>query len=246
VIAIVFFVVILVVGALATLLMRRPLARVASANSPFWIALPPPVIAAFVVRPLAARSVDADYWWHLAAGRWMLDHLRVPVSDPFSFTHAGQSWYAHEWLAEVVLALADKAGGYAGGIVLTAVIAAAGLWLSWRTARLYGASSARPATVLTVAAALFMVKFTAVRPQVWGFTLFALLLHELAAHDTGRRRRLWLLPFVFVLFSPVREIRTMPTGPEDGPPGDVLRDGTDGGLVIIAPGESPGGGTRAD
>ena len=41
------------------------------------------------------------------------DHHRVPATDPFSWTHEGREWVAHEWLAEVIIALADRAGGYA-------------------------------------------------------------------------------------------------------------------------------------
>lgn len=33
---------------------------------------------------------DGDTYWHLAAGRWILEHGRVPLADPFSYTHAGR------------------------------------------------------------------------------------------------------------------------------------------------------------
>jgi hypothetical protein len=178
---------------------RTRLARDFGGNSLIWIGLLPPLIAVLVLQPLGFLSVDADYWWHLAAGRWMISHLRVPFTDPFSFTHAGQSWYAHEWLAEVILALIDRAGGYAAALLVTAVIIAAGYWLLWRTARCYGSNNA-VATLLTVAAGISCVQFIAVRPQVWSFALLSLLLHELAAHDTGRRGRLWHVPLLVALW----------------------------------------------
>ncbi|HEY7295581.1 MAG TPA: hypothetical protein VH916_11100, partial [Dehalococcoidia bacterium] len=40
----------------------------------------------------------------------------------------------------------------------------------------------------------------AVRPQVFGWALFALVLHELAAHDVGVRPRLWHLPLIFAVW----------------------------------------------
>ena len=55
---------------------------------------------------------DPDTWWHIAAGEWMLRHGAVPRVDPFSFTFAGKPWVAHEWLAEVLMALAYRAGGW--------------------------------------------------------------------------------------------------------------------------------------
>jgi hypothetical protein len=84
----------------------------------------------FVVMLADPRALgDGDSWWHLATGRWILDHGRVPTTDPFSFTYAGKPWTAHEWLSEVLMALAFRAGGWAGVLVLTgaALAAAAGL-----------------------------------------------------------------------------------------------------------------------
>jgi hypothetical protein len=39
---------------------------------------------------------DPDTYWHLAVGRWILDHGAVPHSDPFSFTMTGAPWIAKE------------------------------------------------------------------------------------------------------------------------------------------------------
>jgi hypothetical protein len=42
---------------------------------------------------------DADTYWHLAAGRWIVEHIRVPDADPFSHSMPSAPWAAHEWLA---------------------------------------------------------------------------------------------------------------------------------------------------
>jgi len=68
---------------------------------------------------------DGDTFWHVAAGRWMLDHHAIPSADPFSFTFRGRPWVAHEWLSEVLLAGAFAAAGWAGVMLLTAVSAGA-------------------------------------------------------------------------------------------------------------------------
>ena len=94
-------------------------------NASLWTALLPAVAFVAAALQLALSPVDPDYWWHLSTGRWMLDHGRVPFTDPFSFTHGGQNWYAHEWLSELVIGVVDKIAGYAGEIVLTAAIVAA-------------------------------------------------------------------------------------------------------------------------
>lgn len=76
-------------------------------------------VAAFSARVF----IDGDTNWHVAAGRWIIAHGRVPATDPFSFTNTGRRWVAHEWLAEVLMALAYAAAGW-GGVVLLIGLAA--------------------------------------------------------------------------------------------------------------------------
>ena len=61
---------------------------------------------------------DGDSYWHVAAGGWMLDHARILRSDVFSFTFNGRPWHTHEWLAEVLMALAFRTAGWSGVILL--------------------------------------------------------------------------------------------------------------------------------
>ncbi len=88
----------------------------------------PPIFALLVLAAaLAAPGKllgDPDTYWHIAAGQWMLAHGAVPRADPFSFSVPGAPWVAHEWLSELGLALAWRAGGW-GGVVLLAAAAAA-------------------------------------------------------------------------------------------------------------------------
>jgi hypothetical protein len=77
---------------------------------------------------------DADTFWHIAAGRWIIAHGAVPATDPFSFTFVGRPWMAHEWLSEVVMAAAFLTAGWSGVLLLTglavgALTALMGGWL---------------------------------------------------------------------------------------------------------------------
>jgi hypothetical protein len=57
---------------------------------------------------------DGDVSWHIATGRWILDHRAIPATDPFSFTWVGKPWVPIEWLAEVIYASAYRVAGYEG------------------------------------------------------------------------------------------------------------------------------------
>jgi hypothetical protein len=72
---------------------------------------------------------DGDTAWHLAAGDWMLRHGQVPTVDVFSYTVAGKPWQAHEWLSEVLMALAFRLGGWAGLVSLFAAALGAAVML---------------------------------------------------------------------------------------------------------------------
>jgi hypothetical protein len=79
---------------------------------------------------------DGDTWSHVATGEWIIAHGAVPRADPFSYSMPGAPWTAHEWLAEVLLALAFRFGGWSGVALLTG--AAAGT-----TALIVGLTAAR-------------------------------------------------------------------------------------------------------
>lgn len=67
---------------------------------------------------------DADAATHVATGLWILEHRQVPRADPFSGTHAGAEWFAHEWLADVASALAWRAASWTGLLAASATLIA--------------------------------------------------------------------------------------------------------------------------
>jgi hypothetical protein len=93
--------------------------------------------AVFIFVPAVLN--DGDTYSHLATGQWILAHGTVPSTDPFSYSFAGAPWVAHEWLAELLSALAFRLAGWSGlvmlfgaGMALTAGLMAAHLrrWLT--------------------------------------------------------------------------------------------------------------------
>jgi hypothetical protein len=82
------------------------------------------MIAYGVVLFTPALLNDPDTYWHIETGQWILEHYSVPRVDPFSFTMAGHPWVAHEWLSEVLMALAYRALGWNGVVMLFGAAAA--------------------------------------------------------------------------------------------------------------------------
>ena len=52
----------------------------------------------------------------------IVDEVSVPRSDRYSFTAEGNRYVAHEWLAAAVYAMAERAAGNPGVVVVAKVI----------------------------------------------------------------------------------------------------------------------------
>jgi hypothetical protein len=114
---------------------------------------------------LAGRLLnDPDTYWQIAAGRWIAAHRAWPVSDPFSFTMAGEPWIAFEWGSELALAAAHAAGGWPGVVVLTA--AAGALAFGLLTWFLIRELAPLPAIGLVLAAFVLAAPHLLARPHV--------------------------------------------------------------------------------
>src|SRR2546423_13588753 len=61
---------------------------------------------------------DCDTGWHIRTGQWIMRNGGVPMRDVFSFSKAGQPWFAWEWLSDIGMAALNQGGGLrAGGLV---------------------------------------------------------------------------------------------------------------------------------
>jgi len=136
---------------------------------------------------------DPDTYWHVAAGRWILDHGAVPFQDPFSHTMRGAPWTAHEWLSEVILALAHQAGGWAGVVAIAALAFASTLAILTR----FLLKNLDPVHVLMFVAfaAMMAAPHLHARPHVLAMPLMVVWTAHLArAGDRGTTPSFWLLP----------------------------------------------------
>jgi hypothetical protein len=156
---------------------------------------------------LSPEIRDPDFWWHLRTGQYIVETHSLPVPDPFAYTtaaaplaYAGEGAVrhfnlTHEWLAQAVFYVAYRAGGFAGVALLRALLLAAfcglaGL-LAWRRSGVFDR-----AWMAALAAAAIAVPFALDRPQLFTYLFLALLVSILES-----RRRLWLLPVLFLIWA---------------------------------------------
>ncbi len=177
------------------------------AARPVW--LRPAILAFAAILLLACFSTevaDSDTFWHLATGKYLLERRQLPIPDPFSFTtylgtpHPGEEIVrdfnlTHEWLAQIMMYLAYAAGGF-GGMVLarawlmTAFCGLAGLWTYRRCGGFYRA------LVAAFFTAFIASYFASDRPYQITYVLIMATVMILEY-----RRRMWLLPPMFLLWA---------------------------------------------
>ncbi len=135
---------------------------------------------------------DADTGWHIRTGEFILDHRRVPVTDLFSFSKAGETWFAWEWLSDVVLAAVFRAASLKGVVLLAGVcIALAGI-LVFRRMMWRGADPFVALAVALLGVSASSVHYLA-RPHVLTLLLLAVSVWILDADRRRPSRAVWLL-----------------------------------------------------
>jgi hypothetical protein len=127
------------------------------------------VLAFFLVVTVTPLA-NNDIWLHLANGKWILEHGRVPTTDPYSFTAGGDRFYAHEWLAGVIFQGVDVLFGVTGLIWTKALLGGAAILLAAVAGRRLGARTFSILACSTLAIAIASARFVE-RPELFSYAL---------------------------------------------------------------------------
>ena len=131
-----------------------------------------------------------DIWWHLAAGRWMVQNQQIPHEDPFTWSRQGEAWTAHEWAWELPMYALYSRWGHDGLMALRVLVGAVtcGL-LAWLLLR----KGATPLVAMAVGAlAIFAARpLFNDRPQAATMPFFVAMLCLIEQSEQGKQR--WLL-----------------------------------------------------
>ena len=140
-----------------------------------------------------ARSAGGDLWWHLANGRWIVEHKSLPLSDSWSFTRYGQPWLQHEWLSDLLYQLVAMFCGQDSLVYLKwLVLLGAFLLLFDAIWRISGEPISSYLGVMLAAAVA--APFLDIRPQLFSILGYAALLWLMLP---PRRAPVWL-PLIFL------------------------------------------------
>lgn len=156
-----------------------------------WLAL---AVALPVLGALITPMSATDLAYHLRAGAEILSTGLIPTADTWTFTVAGSPWADQQWGAQAILAAIYQVGGWAGLLLLRAILIGATFgMLAVAIGRRNPGLGQRSVALLVLAAFVVATPALALRPQLFGIVLLALTLALIS--DRGRRPgRLWLIP----------------------------------------------------
>ncbi|HJZ59121.1 MAG TPA: hypothetical protein VKE74_29520 [Gemmataceae bacterium] len=146
---------------------------------------------------------DPGTFWHTTTGELILSDGFIRT-DPYTFTFGGTWWVPYQWLGEVAMALAHRAGGFDTQLLgAVTILAAVFAWLTTRFLRT-GLHPIAVGTVVALGLAAAASHFH-VRPHLFTILCMTVTAVALADADLGRlplRRLGWLVP-LFVIWTNV-------------------------------------------
>ena len=158
------------------------------------------LLAGLLMLSTAGRD-EPDLWGHVRYGQDVIATGRLSSTATHTFTVPDYPWINHENLAEITFGLLANRFGGAGLLALEVLLGALVLGLMIAAAVRRGATP--PVTCLAVlAAATNMAPGWNVRPQLFSYTFFALLVVLIDwTHASRDRRVLWLVPPLFAVWA---------------------------------------------
>jgi hypothetical protein len=187
---------------------KAPAPAEAPASDPAWLRPALLALASLLLLGLFSPPVaDTDFWWHLKTGEYIVNAHTLPVPDPFAWTTAKAPFayhgeeqtrrfnLTHEWLAQLLLYLVWRLGGFPGVVAVRAislmlVCAVVGLVCARRSGSFFGGLAG------ALVCASVLSTFALDRPYQITFLFLALTLAALEL-----RRLLWALPALFLIWA---------------------------------------------
>ena len=143
---------------------------------------------------------DGDTGWHVLTGEWILRNGTVPRTDLFSYTKAGQPWYAWEWLWEVGAGWLHQHAGMAGVVLASMLVLCFTFAMLFRLVRA-GCPNVLIAFGVTFAATAGSTLHWLARPHLLTLLLVVVFCAVLERARQGRTRLLMILPALMVLWT---------------------------------------------
>jgi hypothetical protein len=145
---------------------------------------------------------DYDVWYHLRAGKFILETGAIRHLEPFAYTAPNAVWSMQSWLAGVIFYVVYSIGSINGLIVFNALVVTLIFFFVYLTMRLHAPDKKGAWLMMAVlVVAVFATRFRIpIRPHVLEFLLLAVSLYALSLYRAKGRNFLYALPVIQILW----------------------------------------------
>lgn len=153
-------------------------------------------VATVAISPLH-RGITGDTLWHIANGRWILSHHRIPRYNPFGWSTGHTPWINIEWGWDIGTALLMRGLGKYGLLIWLALTMGLVAWAQRKRWQALSISDVAQADWIFLTL-IGISTFWAWRPQLVSYALFPVWLWTLEAAEHKPKRLWWLLPELLI------------------------------------------------
>lgn len=150
---------------------------------------------------LARTYSDPDLWGHLQFGLDKMETRKIIQVDQYSYNSTGQDWINHEWLAEILFAIAWSAGNAPGLVILKTIMGLLTIGIIYKHFISIQINYIEAALiVLLMGASLFLMVYRTIRPQIFTFLFLTIELLIIRMAEKASYRWLWVMPVIILLW----------------------------------------------
>ena len=148
-------------------------------------------------------SGEDDYFWHIASGRYIAEHISVPSTDVFGYVTYGQPWIPFEWGWDVITYLIFNLSGYTGIYVFKVLLILLIFLLFYKILDKFNVSVSIKIVFLLIFCWGTLFRFS-IRPHLISYLCFVILLNIIISYKYFNRKNhkiLYYLPVIFLLWA---------------------------------------------
>ncbi|HEU0296351.1 MAG TPA: hypothetical protein VFR47_26680 [Anaerolineales bacterium] len=142
---------------------------------------------------------DGDLGRHITIGNYILDTGTIPTHDIFSHTMYGERLVPHEWMAQVLFALAHRAMGLSGDVLLAALLGSLTILIVYEELIRRGTLRLVALFLSALVAVVSSIHWLA-RPHMFTFFFVALWAYGLERFYKNENKRIWFFPLLMLIW----------------------------------------------
>lgn len=142
---------------------------------------------------------NADIGFHLKGGQWILENLKFPGNDVFTYTVNSHEYIDMQWLYQVLIYLVQSVFGYSGLTILNILLILTSFYFLYRVMQVREVPL--PVIILSLFLVLMVIQFRfSYRPELMSWIGIMLTLFVMEVYYYTKKKNLYFLPIIILVW----------------------------------------------